>query len=821
MTKRFRRPLSAILAAAMGVLALGGCLPGKRLGDLDGDGDFDRHDLDALLPILTANSTNPAAPAGPNAADVALPCGGPVDGDDMRRLQAALALQDAAAAGQPVGELALESQCHEGGVIGQPRPKVVEEPRLAGTLDELFDGVARKVPGFGGVYEQRGVLQLVLSDPRAESAAIAELERVFGDQLPDLPIAVVPGTYGFDDLMSWRVTARELFYAPDVVSVGVDEVRNRVRVGLESMASLEELQMLAANLGLPAGSVIFERVDRPAEFAFVDDLRQTQRPLRGGIQIRRGGNCTLGIVGRRQGVLGFLTNSHCTATNGVVNGDVFNQATSMTADRVGVELADAAWWSGGCPGNLCTHSDSAFVQIDSGVTARRGVVREEYWTPTVTDESLVSYCGQTLTKVGRTTGRSSGEVTSTCEDVSFVSGTYHYCSYQVDGASNAGDSGSPVFRKIGQVHTDDVALHGLLFGGPVGGGDSFWFTPLGAIQNQLGNITTVAGNEPPQVAITNPQPAQSIGSGSFHPITLEASFFDFEDGAECSGCEVSWASPLDGGALGTSVVVGGTASLPVVLSGQAARWIYATARDSDGNESTVAVHVVTTNTPPEAMIVDPASSGHVQAGGYTILGTSYDAEAFGPLHCSALQWSSSGIAGGTATGCYPFVHFPNPGSYALHLTVTDAGNAQDVDTHWVYVDPSPTTGPPNVQIVNPAGLGFGPGDVLLLTAWGDDPDDESPILYQWVLRAPDWLVRSDVPPQQILGSSGGFTDVQIALFSGPDESTATTSTWMPGDQLLGTCGEKANVEIEIRAQDADGQQATTPARVYEYQTPPC
>ena len=66
-------------------------------------------------------------------------------------------------------------------------------------------------------------------------------------------------------------------------------------------------------------------------------LRTRRRPLRGGLQINFGGFlCTLGFVAVRQGITGFVTNSHCTNTQGGVEGTVDHQPTaSGTTNRIG------------------------------------------------------------------------------------------------------------------------------------------------------------------------------------------------------------------------------------------------------------------------------------------------------------------------------------------------------------------------------------------------------------------------------------------------------------------------------------------------------
>ncbi len=820
MKTRTLRPILTALLLAVAIATMGAaCKPGAkpRIGDVNGDNRFDGGDLDALLAILTANDTDPSPLPGPDLADVALPCGGPADEADMRRLRAALALSEAIAEGLPDPGVTMESQCHPGGVIGFFVPPTPPSHPSPATLDEGFEQVAALVPGFGGAYEENGQLKVVLRDAGDLAAAVDALVDVFGPGLPQVPPEPVIGTFGFDELASLRTTSEELLFIPEVVSVDVDERKNALQFGVSDPAKLAEVTQTALSMGIPAEAFTVVVREPLAPYAFVDGLRETKRPIRGGLQIVSGGTCTMGPVVEWAGKLGFLTNSHCTSNLGQVNFDVFNQATGAAADMVGVEAMDSAYWGIDCPGNLCTFADAAFIEIDPGVTGVRGSIRHPNGNSTIVLESPTTLQGQYLRKSGRTTGYSEGEVSETCSTVKLTNNNVHFCQNRVEGASDGGDSGSPVYRELGTYN--QVAFHGLLFAGPTGGGDYFWFSPLGLIEASLGGIDAVNANEPPQLTITSPTHTENLGSGSFFTLQLDATFFDFEWGDECPACEVAWTSSVDG-PLGTSAPVAGQVSLTAQISGAGPRWIYATATDQVGNTTTESVLVVTSNSAPTVSIVAPTQNETIQAGPYVLEGTSFDSELFAPLPCSALQWTSAGIAGQSATGCTPIVYFPNVGTYSVLLTGQDGSSGQGQDVRTIQVVPGPNTGPPNVLIESPLVGGFGSSDVQMLRAWGDDPDDKSPITYQWVLLAPTEIVRPDAPPQDVLGTNGGITEVQIGLTSGLDQASSTTGAWLPGTHLVNFCGYQTAVEIEARAQDADGQPATA-TRQYVYTTPSC
>ena len=812
-TAALRGALTGLVAAA-----LLGCPPsgGSRIGDANGDGRFDDKDLGTVLAILTSNDTDPNPASGPALADVARPCGGPLDEMDMRRLRASLA----AAAFQP--PLAVDSQCHEGGEIGQIAPNVVKEPALLASIDEGFARVADQVPGFAGAWVEDGSLVVALQKQEQLPAALEALAAVFGTDLPEEPAVYKPAEFAFRDLMDWNTSAGEAFYHPDVTTLEIDERANRVKLGLSNLASRPEISNLLTNLGIPPAAVIFDERQPVPDLALVDELRTFTRPLRGGVEIGGSGTCTMSLVVRRGGVNGFLTNSHCTAVKGAPDsGNHFQPNVVSSTNFVGVEMADSNYWSGGlCPASLCTSSDAAYMQVNAGVTGRRGVIRKDFFDSKVTTENGVSFVGQNLRKVGRTTGLSVGEVEATCVTTVNTANDMKFCQDRVEGGgSGPGDSGSPVYRHVKPSGTE-VSMHGILWGGPPNEPE-FWFTPMGAVETALGAIDTRLGEEPPQVTITNPTHGSSLGAGNTFPLTLTASFFDFEDGLECALCEVVWVSDVDG-PLGTSTVVNGQATLGVELLWPGGRWIYATASDNTGAQATDAVYVVTSNSDPSVQIVKPGWNENIVAGNaYILEGTSFDTELFSPLPCASLQWSSPGIGAFQPSGCMAPVIFQTPGDYMVTLTGTDPANGTDTDQALVHVVPGPSSGPPTVTILSPLGPAIQLTALQLLSAYGNDPDDQSPIQYEWVLRAPTSYLRNDIDPSHILGSSGGVTEVWLADSTGSDEANSSASFWLPSNHLIPVSCTHIDMEVEVRATDANAQTGQPDVRQLVYLGPPC
>jgi hypothetical protein len=97
--------------------------------------------------------------------------------------------------------------------------------------------------------------------------------------------------------------------------------------------------------------------------------------------------------------------------------------------------------------------------------------------------------GSLVHKVGRTTGWTYGFVVATCADVK-VSGQdiTQLCQTIVGAGSGGGDSGSPVFSRIGS--TAKVKLDGILWGGGTDSFDNsiFVFSPIANVQGELGAL---------------------------------------------------------------------------------------------------------------------------------------------------------------------------------------------------------------------------------------------------------------------------------------------------------------------------------------------
>ncbi|HRC85733.1 MAG TPA: hypothetical protein PK413_09005 [Thermoanaerobaculia bacterium] len=362
---------------------------------------------------------------------------------------------------------------------------------LAGSDAEMA-AINEQVPGFGGLfYDKEGIPNVYLKD-----AGQAAYFQNLGSE-----VRVLPAQYDFRQLAGYRDALLPLLARPEVVLLDVDEARNRVTIGVDKeqgLAAAADLSAALASLPVPKEAIHLEPMAPIHNLATVRDL---VRPVPGGVQINFGNFlCTLGFGATRAGVVGYVTNSHCTNVQGGVESTVHYQ--NLSPNRIGVEIADPTYFTGGaCPaGRRCRYSDTSFGRYDS--TATREFARIA--RPTAPGSLTISTTGPrfvitgtvanpttgiTLNKVGRTTGWSRGTVAFTCANVNVSGSTItQLCQSGVNAAVGGGDSGSPVFSA--GTTTTSATLYGILWGGN-SAGTQFVFSPWSGItrSTELGALT--------------------------------------------------------------------------------------------------------------------------------------------------------------------------------------------------------------------------------------------------------------------------------------------------------------------------------------------
>lgn len=370
------------------------------------------------------------------------------------------------------------------------------------TTDDVLARINSEAPSFGGLYlePERGEI-IILSTEPAMINAVAVRDRLSFDlrdgYLRELTPVVAPATYTFAQLKAWHDRlSPAVLQVPGTILTDIDDANNSLLVGVEDVAQVAPAVRTAIDHAAVPHEVVQVRQVSPV--APETSLQDLHRPLVGGLQVASPGFiCTLGAASNRAGTLGFITNSHCTNVQGGVEATPFYQPTPLAAHRVGTETVDPALFTGGvCPtGKRCRYSDAAFVAREPLVGVQRGRIADPFVVfddPTAWDGvstySILSEANpqvnDSVIKVGRTTGETTGRVTNQCVNVNVANTDIQMlCEAIASHRSSAGDSGAPVFRIISGK---DVTLIGIHWGS----GGVFSDIGFSGVQRELGSVGT-------------------------------------------------------------------------------------------------------------------------------------------------------------------------------------------------------------------------------------------------------------------------------------------------------------------------------------------
>ena len=422
------------------------------------------------------------------------------------------------------------------------------------TLDEQYLEIAEQIPSFAGVYEGNdGVLvakiaespALVAQQVPSGDVTVAEVKdailEVLGQEVftgvpndpaasagslqalqataPSLKLRLEATKYTFKQLKTWflQIAALDL---DGVMIYDANEGKNNVYLGVETKAQAAVVKTRIAKLNLPRDAVEIEVVG-PFDDLVLDSvefkaykaqqqieaanfmlapmaeqhLQRYNDPLVGGVEIQNnatGQSCTYGFSARRNGIYGFVTNSHCTRYRGTVNGDEIRQYGSL----VGYETADAPTRECGPIWTFCHDADAAFFRH-----VNRAVVPAIAGTGPEPGDKVYSYRSKVL---GSYSGPAQGQhyiaVTARTGFIRLI--TQNTCTFLKANSNNitvecgatatpepgypfvqGGDSGSPVITRNGS---------GAVLAGEIFGGNSFrrtvWMNNMSGIYEALGNM---------------------------------------------------------------------------------------------------------------------------------------------------------------------------------------------------------------------------------------------------------------------------------------------------------------------------------------------
>lgn len=315
------------------------------------------------------------------------------------------------------------------------------------------------------------------------------------------PFGVAVRAQGPPDLEALHQRLLPLFELNGVVFTDADETSGRLVVGVLNRGLEQAVRARLLLLGVSPQSVDVVETEPIVQ---VVTLRDKIRPVMGGLQIRFSGFlCSLSFNAvRGDDVSGFVTASHCSDTQGAVDGTLYYQPLNQSAEEfIGHEIADSEFFrnSNGCPkGRRCRYSDANFSDGADGVEFALGRIAKT----TGANNGLLAIAGDfgvsaegaavvgdTANKVGRTSGWTRGRVSKTCANTGVQgSNIVFLCQNFVDAGVGSGDSGAPVFKE----HADGSAiLLGTLWGGN-SSGTKFVYSPLAGIERELGALSTCA-----------------------------------------------------------------------------------------------------------------------------------------------------------------------------------------------------------------------------------------------------------------------------------------------------------------------------------------
>ncbi|MBV6506365.1 MAG: hypothetical protein ILNGONEN_01940 [Syntrophorhabdaceae bacterium] len=444
-------------------------------------------------------------------------------------------------------------------------------PRVIRDGEIPFADMAASAPSSAGFYFDstgRFVIRVrdEIDNDRALAAAAGVAARYSitrAGKPGGLSYSVVPAQYTFNQLSQWRDFVFDSLWlrVPEIQTLDLDEVRNRVAIGIPAdqlKLATDRVWSLLISRGIDTGAITLDTVRAfspdamPVPPATLD--AQTSDPLAGGlrIDILHPDNslhvCSLGFVAQRNGQLGFVTASHCTSgTFGPDN----NSGYQLWNRLAGTESVDPYGYT--CQlWQECRNSDAAFF-ASSGLAMRVGTIQrpygagstqidqnDAYWYVTSEDVGLAA--GADIHKVGRTTGWTDGAVLGTCLDVWLDNWHLHKCGYAANYSRGGGDSGGPVFQWDWHACSRCVRLVGIHSGvgawpdynavfsklpqlkANLGGTWSLFFTPSLPAPTVIGTVV----NSRPQLS-WNSLPGQNRfdvcrGPGSFQYVKTESGY---------------------------------------------------------------------------------------------------------------------------------------------------------------------------------------------------------------------------------------------------------------------------------------------------------
>ncbi len=136
-------------------------------------------------------------------------------------------------------------------------PAVQSQEKTIGNIHDAFADIGMKVHGFGGMFVDEDKDTLYVYVVPGQAGDVDELDQAITDVLgskrpPQRHIRVLAGQYTFLELQDWYSHMRSRVLPMDgVVLTGIDDRKNRLKVGVESSAAAAAVQTELDALGIP------------------------------------------------------------------------------------------------------------------------------------------------------------------------------------------------------------------------------------------------------------------------------------------------------------------------------------------------------------------------------------------------------------------------------------------------------------------------------------------------------------------------------------------------------------------------------------------
>lgn len=398
-------------------------------------------------------------------------------------------------------------------------------------IEHDFLRLEAQLPGFGGLYlDSTGVLVVRApadSDGEVVRSALSAHSNMLNIE-PDLQrqlkqrerVRIVSAQYPFSHLRVWKAAlARHRAPGDGIVMLDANEATNQVFAEVVDSSTIAHVLELAANEGIPPTAIHVELGGYPAAITAVSSfvpsdaslwsdnsrrpdatplpsghLQQRVNVKVGGVQIMTAGykECSIGFF-----VLGdFVTASHCapgTPGNGGL-GPIYQASPSDPLGWYGGIYNNRVWNVSNVNCGIyhrCTHADAMHVQNGTGWPVQKSVARPggpnmfSYSIASPIQMNVTAIVGNSVKRVGRSTGEVNGSVIHTCSDMTdttFATPRIVLCSVKVNGgpSPSGGDSGGPVFQ---DYVAGTVNAYGIAFASRTpNDGVGYYYSPISAIQ---------------------------------------------------------------------------------------------------------------------------------------------------------------------------------------------------------------------------------------------------------------------------------------------------------------------------------------------------